>query len=215
MSRATHSFSHETRQVSKSRCVVRLTSRGSASAPLGAGKAVALAGGKLVTSHARLLHVEQALQDVAALVARRVALKRLTLTIRVESGTPLIPINEPTFKMICYNLLECAINVAPEKGVVLVVAGPAPVREPSGEDSLVFVVSENGHALAESDPERVARGYEQLDEGPTGEPQTQSGRLLVSTRRVVEGLGGKLWVKSEPRKGNAMTCVLPVGRSPL
>lgn len=168
-----------------------------------------------MTQRPRLLHVERALQDVAALVAGRVAQKGLTLTMRVQPGTPLIPIDEQTFKLICYNLLECAINVAPAVGQLLVVAGPAPVREASGEDSLVCVVSENGHAVAENNPERLLRGYERLDQEPSGEPQTQSGRLLKSTRRLVESLGGTLWVKSDPRKGNAMTFVLPAGRSPL
>lgn len=167
------------------------------------------------TQPVRLLHIEQAIQDVAALVGRRVGQKRLKLTIRVGPGLPLIPIEEPTFKMIAYNLLECVVSSAPEKGEVCVAVGPAPRRDVMEGELIAFVVSENGPAvgMTEDDPEHLLRGYEQLGgERPRGEPRGQAGRLLASTRRLVESLGGRVWVTSEPGSGNALTFVLPVGR---
>lgn len=157
-----------------------------------------------MTRLAQPLQVERALHDVAALVAERAAQKGLTVSVRVQPETPVLALEEPTFKTISYDLLECAVTFAPEAGEILVAAGPAP-RRASGDDAIVVVVSENGSAGREVDAERLARSYEHFD---------QPGRL-ASTRELVEALGGRLWVTTKAGKGNALTFVLPAGRPVL
>lgn len=175
------------------------------------GKAATVASDRSVTGQPPFLDVEQALQDVAALVRSLLAKKRLTLGVRVHPATPRLLLEAPTLKRILYNLVEHAIHFAPEGGQVVVEAGSNPPAA-SGDDAILLIVSENGAAVA-GDAERRARGYDQLEAGPPPEPGAQPGRLLRSTRQLVEGFGGRLWVESTPGNGSTLNLVLPTGAS--
>ncbi len=73
-------------------------------------------------------------------------------------------------------------------------------------DSWKFSVADNGPGIDKKDFERIFKIFQKLA------PQTDSGSIgvgLTIAKKIVETLGGKIWLESEVGKGTTFFFTLP------
>jgi two-component system phosphate regulon sensor histidine kinase PhoR len=101
------------------------------------------------------------------------------------------------------NLVENAVNYAPEGGAVVVEA----VREPS---AVVLRVLDNGPGIPEADRTRVFERFYRVDKSRARAPGG-TGIGLAIVKHLVELLGGTVTAGSRPEGGAIFTVTLPQG----
>jgi two-component system phosphate regulon sensor histidine kinase PhoR len=101
------------------------------------------------------------------------------------------------------NLVENAVNYAPEGGVVVVEA----TREPS---AVVLRVLDNGPGIPEADRSRVFERFYRVDKSRARAPGG-TGIGLAIVKHLVELLGGTVTAGSRPEGGAVFTVRLPQG----
>ena len=104
------------------------------------------------------------------------------------------------------NLVENAVNYAPEGGLVRVEA----VREP---DALVFRVLDNGPGIPMADLPRVFERFYRVDKSRSRAPGG-TGIGLAIVKHLVELLGGTVRAATRPEGGAVFTVRLPQPDSP-
>jgi signal transduction histidine kinase len=70
---------------------------------------------------------------------------------------------------------------------------------------VTIAICDNGKGLPEHDLERVFGMFERVD----GEPYPGTGLGLAISRRVVERLGGRIWMERNPDQGVTVRFTLP------
>lgn len=110
--------------------------------------------------------------------------------------------NDPgRVRQILYNLVSNAVKFTPDGGAVTISA--------RGEGGHVIVsVQDTGIGIDAVDTERIFEEFQQIDSSASREyPGTGLGLALV--KKLVELLGGKVWVESEVGTGSTFTFTLP------
>ncbi|MBP7261453.1 MAG: sensor histidine kinase, partial [Bacteroidia bacterium] len=74
----------------------------------------------------------------------------------------------------------------------------------------IFEVKDNGPGIPAEQQKSLFNKYQLLTNKPTGN-ETSSGLGLYIVKRLVDRLGGEIWVKSEPGKGTSFFVSLPKG----
>lgn len=105
----------------------------------------------------------------------------------------------PHLGRVLQNLLQNAIRHTPADGTVRVVARRA-------RDTLELAVEDSGEGIAKAD---LARVFEPFWRGDAARTHEGSGLGLAVSRRIVEALGGRISVRSDPRRGARFEVVLP------
>jgi signal transduction histidine kinase len=97
------------------------------------------------------------------------------------------------------NLLTNAVKFTPEQGLINFSASLL------GNDKeaviLKIEVTDNGIGISEEEQGKLFTTFEQLD-GSLTRKYNGAGLGLAFSRRVVELMGGKIWVESAPGKGS-------------
>jgi PAS domain S-box-containing protein len=118
----------------------------------------------------------------------------------VEAAAPVLARADRLRLMQCViNLLANAIKFSPEGSRVR-------VRAQEGAAGPALAVIDNGPGIAEADHERVFEEFTKLSRGKRGEG---TGLGLALTRRLVEGMDGRVTLLSELGQGATFTILLP------
>ncbi|MCL2759087.1 MAG: ATP-binding protein [Treponema sp.] len=117
--------------------------------------------------------------------------------------------DEKRLKQVIANLLANAIKFTPEKGEISLEA-----RVINSDDNLItlqITVTDNGIGIAKGQQDKLFKIFEQVDGSLTRE-HGGIGIGLSLSKRIIEMMGGKIWVESEPNKGAAFhfTCKLQI-----
>jgi PAS domain S-box-containing protein len=138
-------------------------------------------------------NVREQLDKAVDLVAARARAKKLELHCRVAPEVPYAVTGDPMrLRQVIVNLLVNGVKFT-ERGEVVVQV------EPDG-DKLRFTVRDTGPGIAREDQERIFHAFEQA--GPeVARRYGGVGLGLSIAHRLVEKMGGTLWVKSEPGQG--------------
>ena len=141
-------------------------------------------------------NLREQLDKAIGLVAARARAKRLELHCRVAPEVAHQVVGDPLrLRQVLVNLLVNAVKFT-ERGEIIVRVDPAP-----GRDQVRFTVSDTGVGIAADQRERIFRPFEQGD--PTvAQRYGGSGLGLSIARRLVELMGGRIWVESEPGRGS-------------
>jgi two-component system sensor histidine kinase/response regulator len=145
------------------------------------------------------------LADAVALLAHR---KGLELVLNVIQGTPIKLIGDPMrLRQVCSNLLVNAIKFTDEGQVVMRVE-----TDVGSQDSgmLRFCVADTGVGITPEEQKRIFSRFARRASVPGG--QEGSGLGLEITKRLVEAMGGRIWVESVPGMGSTFyfTCRLDI-----
>jgi PAS domain S-box-containing protein len=146
------------------------------------------------------------LEKVTEMVAARAHEKGLTLVCEIEPTVPTDLVGDPTrLQQVLLNLLGNAIKFTQSGEVSLRVARDADSSIPT---ALRFTVSDTGIGIPAEKLGRVFERFTQADSSTTRR-FGGSGLGLTISKRLVELMGGRIWVKSEAGKGSMFAFAVP------
>jgi len=140
--------------------------------------------------------IEESL-DLVAAVAQE---KGLGMAYDTDEGTPRIILGDPTkVRQILVNLLSNAVKFTERGGIAISVFS----RRLEGKSyEIHFTVKDTGIGIPGEKLGRLFQPFSQVDASTTRK-YGGSGLGLVISKRLVEMMGGKIWVESESGKGSA------------
>jgi signal transduction histidine kinase len=108
------------------------------------------------------------------------------------------------------NLLSNAVKFTPESGTIRLDAHF--LGEEAGVITLKLDVTDTGIGITEEQKERLFSPFEQAESG-TQRKFGGTGLGLVISKRIVEMMGGNIWIDSEPDKGSVFQFTFKVGHA--
>jgi PAS domain S-box-containing protein len=155
----------------------------------------------------RVFHLGHLLDEVLGLLGAQAAAKGLLLRVEVAPGLALWRSGDAQrLRQVLVNLIGNAIKFTHHGDVMLTVA------EADGADMLRFSVSDTGIGIPQEQLAGLFAPFSQLDAGQTRQ-QGGTGLGLSICRRLIDAMGGRIAVESEPGQGSrfSFTVRLPQG----
>jgi len=143
--------------------------------------------------------IEEALEAAERLVKERAIEVRLSL----EEGLPPVQADQEALVKAIASLVSNAANSS-EPG------GEIEVRGQQESDTIRLDVVDHGFGIAAEDQDKVFERFARVEGRAAGRP-TGTGLELAISKEIVERLGGRIWLESEPGKGNTFSFTLPAG----
>lgn len=131
--------------------------------------------------------------------------KGISLALFIPRDIQLITCDEARIRQILYNIIGNAIKYT-DKGVVEVRAETTAAGE-DGSCSLKFTVSDTGRGILSLDQQFIFEPFATFGKHHAGE---STGIGLSIVKRLVDLMGGKTFIESQPGKGTVFTVVIPV-----
>ena len=140
------------------------------------------------------------LDNVTNFISLRVAEKNQTFVIDVCDSIPqTIVTDEQRLAQVITNLLSNAVKFTPENGAVTLTAEKIN-DAPGGCCTICFTVGDTGIGISEEQQKNLFTPFEQAD-GSISRKFGGTGLGLSISKRIVEMMGGSIWVTSELGKG--------------
>ncbi|GCD88246.1 GAF domain-containing protein [Nocardioides sp. LS1] len=146
------------------------------------------------------LELRPLLEDAAAMLRERAAGHAITLTVDIADDVGPLFTDGLRLKQVVLNLMTNAVKFTGDGGSVTVRA----VRGPGEVD---ISVTDTGIGVPEEDRERIFESFQQGGRGSSREEGTGLG--LTLSRRLVELLGGRMWLVTEVGVGSTFGFSLP------
>ncbi|HTI97479.1 MAG TPA: response regulator [Dongiaceae bacterium] len=151
-------------------------------------------------------------EDALDLLAPKAGEKKLDLVYHMDDGIPPQVLGDTSrLRQVLVNLLSNAIKFTPAGDVfvqVLVKSAPAVATEPAPPWQIHFYVQDTGIGIPVDRLARLFKSFSQAD-ASTSRQYGGTGLGLAISKRLVELMGGKMWVESAPKKGSTFHFVLP------
>ncbi|MCL2381118.1 MAG: ATP-binding protein [Treponema sp.] len=148
-------------------------------------------------------HFEKLLQKVLAVINFRTDEKQQKLTVNVDAAIPCFIVGDALrLAQIITNLLSNAIKFTPEGGEIRLDASL--VKETGEACELLIAVTDNGIGIPPEQQETLFNAFEQVQSG-MNRTYGGTGLGLAISKRIVELMGGRIWVESKMGEG-AMFC---------
>ncbi len=152
-------------------------------------------------------------EDALDLLASKAAEKDLDLAYRMEDGAPVEVVGDVTrLRQVLVNLVSNGVKFTAGGEVVVQVRTLSP-PEPEGDDAgfwlLHFSVRDTGIGIAAERMSRLFQSFNQADASTTRQ-YGGTGLGLAISKRLVELMGGKMWVESVPQTGSTFHFTLPL-----
>jgi signal transduction histidine kinase len=166
-------------------------------------------------------NINECLSEVCRLWSNRFQEKGLALYFLANDKLPAFPFDSPKLERVISNLLENAFKFTPPGGTVWLHAEPhmwdrraAAVpstaerrrQNLSHPNSVKVSVSDTGPGIPAEFHLEVFDDFFRL---PGTESQEGMGLGLAIARRLVQGMGGKIWVESDPGEGCKFSFLVP------
>lgn len=152
--------------------------------------------------------LESCLEDALEMVAPQASLRGLNLTFWIDPQVPCrLRGDEGRLRQILVNLLANAVKFTETGGVNLSVEQEEEAL-PDGSVQLHFRVTDTGIGIP---PERLTLLFEEFSQADSEVSHRYGGTGLglAICRRLVEAMGGKIWVESQPGVGSTFQFVVP------
>ena len=160
--------------------------------------------GKLEFEH-QPFELRVAIEETLDLLAAKAAEKGLELAYQLEEGVPAQILGDSVrFRQILANLVSNGIKFTPAGEVVVrakVLSPPTDAQPSPGLWQLHFSVSDTGIGIPVDRLARLFKSFSQA-EASTTRFYGGTGLGLAISRKLVEMMGGKMWVESFPQKGS-------------
>lgn len=154
----------------------------------------------------------QVVDDTCALYAPKAREKALELAVRYVPGSEQFVYADPVrVRQTLSNLINNAIKFT-EKGYVVVSVREDKSNPQPDKVNLVFSVEDSGIGIAAEAHEKIFEKFVQADSSTTRD-FGGTGLGLSICKRLVEMMGGKITLQSEPGKGSTFTFTLPLTRN--
>jgi two-component system, NtrC family, sensor histidine kinase KinB len=166
-------------------------------------------------------NINDSLSGVCRLWSGRFQEKALALYFLANDKLPMFPFDAPKLERVISNLLENSFKFTPQGGTVWLHAEPhmwerRAAEVPSSSERRRQNVSQpNAVKVSVSDtgpgipPEFHLEVFDDFFRLPGTENQEGMGLGLAIARRLVQGMGGKIWVESDPGGGCKFSFLIP------
>ncbi len=164
--------------------------------------------GKLELEHMPV-DVRDCIESTLDLVAPRAAGKWIDLVYWMESAVPVAVLGDVTrLRQVLVNLAGNAVKFT-EHGEVLVSVSVRTDAEQPGRLRLHFAVKDTGIGIPAEAQQRLFKVFSQVDASTTRR-FGGTGLGLAISQRLVELMGGRIWVESEEGKGSVFQFEIPL-----
>jgi signal transduction histidine kinase/ActR/RegA family two-component response regulator len=147
------------------------------------------------------VQVPVVLEYAASMLRERAAAHSIELQVEVGDRVDEVEVDELRFKQVVLNLVSNAVKFTPDGGSVV-------IRARQVDSELHVSVSDTGIGVPPADRERIFESFQQGGRGASREEGTGLG--LTLSRRIVELLGGRMWLESEVGQGSTFGFSVPV-----
>jgi signal transduction histidine kinase len=166
-------------------------------------------------------NINECLSEVCHLWSNRFQQKGLALYFLANEKLPVFPLDVPKLERVVSNLLENAFKFTPQSGTVWLHAEPhmwdrRTAALPSADERRRQNLSQPNAvkiSVADTGPGIPAEFHLEVFDDFFRLPGTESkegmGLGLAIARRLVNGMGGKIWVESDPAGGCKFSFLLP------
>jgi len=166
-------------------------------------------------------NINECLSEMCRLWSNRFQEKGLALYFLANDKLPIFPFDSPKLERIISNLLENSFKYTPQGGTVWLHAEPymwerRAATQPSPSErrrqnvshpnSVKVSVSDTGSGIP---AEFHLEVFDDFFRVPGTESQEGMGLGLAIARRLVQGMGGKIWVESDPGAGCKFSFLIP------
>jgi len=160
----------------------------------------------------KAIYFEKMLMSITDIAGVQAGEKNQNLTVKLNNNVPLyIEGDEIRLSQIITNLLANAIKFTQVNGdVILNIYNE---EEVDGIVTLRFEVTDTGIGISEEQQKRLFVPFNQA-ETSTARKYGGTGLGLAISKRLVEMMGGKIWVESEQGKGSSFKFTVKVKRLP-
>jgi len=143
---------------------------------------------------------EKMLQKVATVISFRVDEKRQRFSVSIDNTVPRFIVgDDQRLAQVIANLLSNAVKFTPDGGSINLKVSFCEESDESGE--LRIEVADTGIGISAEHQKRLFHAFEQADSG-TNRKYGGTGLGLVISKRIVELMGGEIWVESELGQGS-------------
>lgn len=153
---------------------------------------------------------EKMLMRVVNVVNFRVEEKHQTLIIDIHPAVPVtIVSDEQRLAQVIANLMSNAVKFTPEKGLVTLIAKK--IAEEDDLCTLQIEVKDTGIGITPEQQSKLFRSFEQAD-GGISRRFGGTGLGLAISKRIVEMMGGEIFIESEIDKGSSFIFTMKAAR---
>ena len=156
---------------------------------------------------------EKMLQDTAAVINFRVDEKKQKLTLNIDNKIPKILIaDNQRLAQVVTNLLSNAVKFTPENGSITL---DARCIEAENDTCTVQIsVTDTGIGISGEQQKKLFQSFQQAETSTTRK-YGGTGLGLAISKSIVEMMGGKIWITSEPEKGStfSFTVMAKIGKT--
>ncbi|MDR3354686.1 MAG: response regulator, partial [Synergistaceae bacterium] len=153
---------------------------------------------------------EKMLQKVVNVINFRVDEKRQDLSVLLDKDIPHTLIgDDQRLAQVIANLLSNAVKFTPEGGSIRL--DTRMLKEEKGIFTIQVEVTDTGIGISPEQQSRLFTSFEQA-ESSTSRKFGGTGLGLAISKRIIEIMGGKIWVKSELGKGSSFIFTIEMQR---
>ncbi|MBI5274925.1 MAG: histidine kinase [Burkholderiales bacterium] len=151
--------------------------------------------------------VSEVVRDAVSTTSQLVTEAGAQLMLELPDDVPPVHADRDRLMQVLLNLISNAAKFSDPRG------GRIGVALRLRPDALQVDVSDNGPGISASDQELIFEKFRQVGDTLTGKPQG-TGLGLPISRRIIQHLGGALWVDSRPGAGATFSFTLPLRSRP-
>jgi signal transduction histidine kinase len=143
---------------------------------------------------------ERVIQKVVNVNNFRVEERKQQFTVNIDRGIPpFLAGDDQRLAQVITNLLSNAVKFTPEEGTISLRAFLA--AEENGVCTVQIEVTDSGIGISPEQQARLFSSFEQADSG-TSRKFGGTGLGLAISKRIIELMGGSVWIESELGKGS-------------
>jgi len=152
--------------------------------------------------------LEKMLRRVVNVINFRIDEKQQKFSVHIDRSIPRTLIgDDQRIAQVITNLLANAVKFTPELGKITLTVR---LTKKAGEICTLQVsVSDTGIGIPQDKQEKIFHSFEQA-ESSTTRKYGGTGLGLAISKRIVEMMGGTIWVQSQPEKGSVFTFTIQV-----
>jgi signal transduction histidine kinase/CheY-like chemotaxis protein len=153
---------------------------------------------------------EKVLKKVVDVNNFRIDEKHQRLLVRIDPATPRVLIgDDQRLTQVITNLVSNAVKFTPEGGDISIDARPA--GEENGLCTVQISVTDSGIGISPEQQARLFTSFQQAEAG-TSRKFGGTGLGLAISKRIVEMMGGRIWVESEVGRGSTFAFTIRAKR---
>jgi len=154
--------------------------------------------------------LEKMLRRVVNVVNFRIDEKRQKFSVHIDRSIPRLLIgDDQRIAQVITNLLGNAVKFTPENGAIALAVHA--VDKADDHCTLKVSISDTGIGISSEQQTKLFQSFEQA-ESSTTRKYGGTGLGLAISKRIVEMMGGLIWVESEEKKGSTFSFIIQLKR---